>query len=84
MLMVRPERLTLGPGPDDLNSISGTVIRRDLEGPFLTFVVTAGEQTITAHRANDGGFTALPGESVVLSFRPEDAVVMAPGEVARD
>ena len=84
MLMVRPERLTLGPGPDDLNSISGTVVRRDLEGPFLTFVVMAGEQTITAHRANDGSFTALPGESVVLSFRPEDAVVMAPGEVARD
>jgi spermidine/putrescine transport system ATP-binding protein len=84
MLMVRPERLTLGPGPDHQNSISGTVIRRDLEGPFLTFFVMAGEQTITAHRANDGSFTALPGESVVLSFRPEDAVVMAPGEVARD
>jgi spermidine/putrescine transport system ATP-binding protein len=84
MLMVRPERLTLGAGGDHQNCISGKVIRRDLEGPFLTFVVMAGEQTITAHRPNDGSFTAMPGEPVVLSFRPDDAVVMAPGEVARD
>jgi len=84
MLMVRPERMAPGPGGDDRNRVSGKVIRRDLEGPFLTLLVMAGEQTVTVHRPNDGSVAALPGDPVELSFRPEDAVVMAPGEVARD
>jgi spermidine/putrescine transport system ATP-binding protein len=84
MLMVRPERLTPGPRGEQANGISGTLVRRDLEGPFLTFHVMAGNQPLTVHRPNDANFTAMPGDAVQLSFGPEDAVVMAPGEVARD
>jgi spermidine/putrescine transport system ATP-binding protein len=84
LLMVRPERLTLGPRVERANRIPGILIRRDLEGPFLTFVVMAGSQPITVHRPNDASFETATGNSVELSFRPEDAVVMAPGEVARD
>ena len=84
MLMVRPERLALGAAAGHGNRISGTVIRRDLEGPFLTFVVRAGHQEFTVHRPNDASFAGAQGQAVELSFGPEDAVVMAPGEVARD
>jgi spermidine/putrescine transport system ATP-binding protein len=84
MLMVRPERLALAPRGEHGNCISGKLIRRDLEGPFLTLHVVTGIQPITVQRPNDASLTAVPGDTVELSFRPEDAVVMPPGEVALD
>lgn len=84
MLMVRPERLAIGPRGAHANSISGKLIRRDLEGPFLTLHVMTGTQPITVQRPNDASSSTASGDSVELSFWPEDAIVMAPGEVTRD
>jgi spermidine/putrescine transport system ATP-binding protein len=87
LLFVRPERVELvGEGAPETagNRIDATVERRDLEGSFVNLFLRAGDQRISVHLTNAGSGRDTMSGAHRIGFRPEDAVVMAAGEVARE
>jgi spermidine/putrescine transport system ATP-binding protein len=73
VLMVRPERLRLGP---DGAGIPATIERRSLEGPYFILHARAGEAEIIVHAPNTGEAPAV-GARVGLGFAPHEAMVFA-------
>jgi spermidine/putrescine transport system ATP-binding protein len=80
ILFVRPEAMRLGAVD---NAFDGRLVRRDLEGPFITYVFRAGAQEITLHLANTGN-AEVPGEGPQrLGFLARDAVILPEGPLAK-
>ncbi|KZL18874.1 putative 2-aminoethylphosphonate import ATP-binding protein PhnT [Pseudovibrio axinellae] len=84
ILFVRPERLSLQEKPGQQNSLSATLERRDLEGPFVNLHMRAGEHPIAIHITNVDQTHQSLGTEQKLWFAAQDAVVMRPGELASE
>jgi len=92
MVFARPERMWLTDGipPADgaglANTIETTMVHRTFEGAFFHYDLrTPDGQAIRVHRVGQpGGETGLePGAGCVVSFAPEEAIVLAtPSEEA--
>ncbi|MBK1635757.1 ABC transporter ATP-binding protein [Rhodovulum adriaticum] len=78
-LFVRPEAMRLG-GPG--NTISGQLVRRDLEGPFVNLFFAAAGHELVVHQTNTGPLPSQPGEAAVLGFAPADALILPEGPLA--
>ncbi|WP_226579395.1 ABC transporter ATP-binding protein [Acuticoccus sediminis] len=74
MLMVRPERMVLD--GEARNAFGATLERRDLEGPFVQLVLSAGDQLVSVQMPNVG--RAPMAGAMRIGFAPEDAIVMPP------
>ena len=81
LLFVRPEALVpvVGPAP---NRIEARLLRRDLEGPFVTFHLQAGGMTLAMQQPNRGATEATDG-AISLAFDPSAALALPPGPLAR-
>jgi spermidine/putrescine transport system ATP-binding protein len=83
-LFLRPERLhLLTRGQTAPNFISGTLVRRDLEGAFMTLVIDTGRARLTVQRVNGGG-EVLPTGPLVLGFGETAGIILPMGETAND
>ncbi|MCB4771735.1 ABC transporter ATP-binding protein [Ancylobacter sp. Lp-2] len=79
LVMVRPERVTLGADRD--NRIPVTLKARHLEGPSVNLECVADGQTLTVTLANGPAMRDLPND-LVLGFGRDDALVYAEGALA--
>lgn len=83
MLFVRPEnmRISTSEGGSE-NHFPAAFARRDLEGSFVNLFFKQNDDEFIVHLTNAGavGFDATT--NAVLSFAPEDGIVMAAGELA--
>ncbi len=80
-IAVRPERMTIAPADGHAaapNTIGGTVSEVIFAGSSVSYLVAVGDETFKVFTRNDGGETFAMGASVSLSFKPADAVVVAP------
>jgi len=82
MLFVRPEALKIGDGSQSDNRVAVKPVRRDMEGAYVNWVLSTGEQSIVAHmsKAADAGIDH--NHSMHVGFAADDAIVMAGGELA--
>jgi len=82
MLFVRPEALKIGDGSQSDNRVAVKPVRRDMEGAYVNWVLSTGEQSIVAHmsKAADAGIDH--NQSMHVGFAADDAIVMASGELA--
>ncbi len=82
MLFVRPEVLTIGDESPSDNRVAVKPVRRDMEGAFVNWVLSAGKRSLVAHltRAVDAGIDH--DRSMHVGFAADDAIVMASGELA--
>ncbi len=80
LLFVRPEAMRLGPAD---NALEGTLARRDLEGPFVTYVFRAGGREVTMHLANTGAAPVPGAGAQPLGFAARDAVILPEGPLAK-
>ncbi len=81
VLFLRPERLhLLAEGEAIANRLDGRIVRRDMEGAFLTLLVDTAHGPITVQRLNTG--STLPDGPVALSFDDGAGVILPPGETA--
>jgi|LSQX01.1.fsa_nt_gb spermidine/putrescine transport system ATP-binding protein len=77
---VRPENISMLPaeGPDPaeagLSSVKGVITQRVYRGVVTRYVVRSGNEEITAETLGKG--TAAPGEAVILTWKPKDAVIL--------
>jgi spermidine/putrescine transport system ATP-binding protein len=83
LLFIRPERMTFVASGSP-NSLSAILRRRDLEGPFVTLTLEAEGQEISLHLTNGGEGLAEIGSPHLVGFAAKDAIVLPPGELARD
>ncbi len=78
-MFVRPEAMALGL---DENAVPVTLVRRDLEGPFVALHFRAGDgHSLSLHRTNLGGVEVI-GNAMTLGFRAADALVLPEGTLA--
>ncbi|MBV6637530.1 MAG: ABC transporter ATP-binding protein [Mameliella sp.] len=78
ILFVRPEAMELNRND---NAVSADLVRRDLEGPFVTLHFQAGGQCLSVCQSTPGE-TALPmGGSASLGFDPTAALILPAGEL---
>jgi spermidine/putrescine transport system ATP-binding protein len=87
VLYVRPERLALANGgADAANRISARVTHADFEGAFANvFLRDAQGRALILQLANDGNLPALdPGAELHLGFASAQAIIVPPGERARE
>jgi len=86
MVFVRPERVQLGAADGLDNRLSGTIVRRELEGPFAhVAIATPQGQTFLVHQTNRGALgEAAVGDEVTFGFAAQDALALAAGELAKD
>jgi spermidine/putrescine transport system ATP-binding protein len=83
LLFIRPERMVFAAAGTP-NRLGAVLRRRDLEGPFVTLMLEADGQEISLHLTNGGqGFEEI-GSSHVVGFAAKDAIILPPGELARD
>lgn len=83
ILFVRPEQMGFGQDAGS-NRFSARLERRSLEGAFLNFETrTDCGARIFVHQTNTGTAPTTEGGTVLLGFRPESAVVLPEGPVAR-
>ncbi|WMS43561.1 ABC transporter ATP-binding protein [Acuticoccus sp. MNP-M23] len=78
---VRPERIIIAPsaGPaSGTNALNGTVSEVIFQGSSVSYLVARGEETIKVFTQNSGGASLAAGTPVELSFKPADAVIVAP------
>jgi spermidine/putrescine transport system ATP-binding protein len=82
MLFVRPEALRIGDESQSDNRVAVKPVRRDMEGAYVNWVLSAGEQSIVAHmsKAADAGIDH--DRAMHVGFAADDAIVMAAGELA--
>ncbi|MBP2301906.1 ABC transporter ATP-binding protein [Azospirillum picis] len=74
-LFVRPERLSLGWSENTLNNVlDARVSHRDFEGAFVNAFLDGGLTVQVPHLGQEPAF--VPGETVRLGFRAEDAVAL--------
>jgi spermidine/putrescine transport system ATP-binding protein len=76
---VRPENICVTPAgtPDSERfqvSVKGIVIQRIYRGVVTRYVVSVGNEEITAETLGKG--TIAPGETVILSWEPKNAVII--------
>lgn len=80
MLFVRPELCSFGTSFQ--NQLHATLLRRDLEGAFVTYAL----QTPSGHRMSvqqtNGGTRPLEQEQVSLGFSAEQALILPEGPLA--
>jgi len=79
LVMVRPERITLGGGAT--NAVASRLVSRNLEGPSVNLLCAAAGQTLTVTVANGPSARELP-EELMLSFGVDDALVFPMGALA--
>lgn len=86
MLFVRPERIGLqssDPASARGNQLAATVVRRDLEGPFVNVFLKAGDKDIAMHLTNAGDAgRSLEGEQTI-GFRCDEALILPDGPLAQ-
>lgn len=83
-LFLRPERLqVLPPGQSAPNMVSGTLVRRDMEGAFVMLLVDTGRTRLTVQRVNTGGDSLQEG-ALTLGFGETAGVILPPGETSHD
>ncbi|WP_121065962.1 ABC transporter ATP-binding protein [Chachezhania antarctica] len=84
MLFFRPEVLRMGAGQ---NRLTGTLVRRDLEGAFVNLFFDVAGHSLTMHQTNTGaamGSHVVPlNDTVDLGFDATDAVVLPESAMAR-
>ena len=81
-LFLRPERLRIvADGEAPGNALSGTLVRRDMEGAFSTLVVDTGRTRLTVHQVNTGT-GSLPEGVLRLGFADTAGVILPAGETA--
>ena len=82
MLFVRPEALRIGDKSQSDNRVAVKPVRRDMEGAYVNWVLSTGEQSIVAHmsKAADAGIDH--DRAMHVGFAADDAIVMAAGELA--
>jgi len=82
MLFVRPENMHILDHDDGSeNSFSATFSRRDLEGPFVNLFFEQDDDEFIVHLTNAGAAGLNLTGNTVLSFAPQDGIVMAVGEL---
>ena len=64
------------------NRIAVKPVRRDMEGAFVNWVLSAGEQSFVAHLTKAADTRIDHNRSIHLGFSANDAIVMAGGELA--
>ena len=79
LLMVRPERIGLGPG--GANTVAARLAARNLEGPSVHLHCAAAGQTLIVTVPNGPSVRDLP-EELSLSFGIDDALVYPVGALA--
>ena len=82
MLFVRPEALKISDESQSDNRIAVKPVRRDMEGAFVNWVLSAGEQSVVAHLTKAADARIDHNRSIHLGFSANDAIVMASGELA--
>ncbi|TCO74157.1 spermidine/putrescine transport system ATP-binding protein [Rhodovulum euryhalinum] len=84
ILFLRPERLHLLAGRETpANTLTGKLVRRDMEGAFSTLVVETGAGQLTVQRVN-AGTDPLPDGPLHLGFSDSAGVILPPGDTADD
>ncbi len=77
---IRPENLVLSTQPrESWNNIEVEVQQTIFSGPIATHLLTWRGHRISV-MTKGGERLAAPGQSVVLSWRPESAIILAPAE----
>ncbi len=83
MLFVRPECMRIsGSEGGSENHFTATFARRDLEGPFVNLFFQQNDDEFIVHLTNAGAVGLDVAANVLLSFAPEDGIVMAAEELA--
>jgi spermidine/putrescine transport system ATP-binding protein len=80
LLFVRPEAMRLDPAE---NAVAARLERRELEGPFITYVFRAGEALLSMQVANLGAALVPGGTPLRLGFDAGDAVILPEGPLAK-
>ena len=86
VLFIRPEKLRSGTAGSARNKVAAKITHFDFEGNFAN-VFMRGEkgQDIVLQAANDGGLPQLSaGAALDVHFDADHAVLLAPGELARE
>jgi len=82
ILFVRPEQV--GFGARFSNRLEACLLRRDLEGAFVSYQVqTPSGARLSLHQTNTGALQAMAGDDVQVGFDGEAAVLLPEGPVAR-
>ena len=86
LVFIRPERLKACMTQGKPNRILARITHFDFEGNFANVFMTAGNgQDLMLQAANDGGLPDLRvGANLTVSFAPDHAVALAPGELAKE
>ena len=82
MLFVRPEALRISDESQSDNRMAVKPVRRDMEGAFVNWVLSAGEQSFVAHLTKAADARIDHNRLIHLGFSANDAIVMASGELA--
>lgn len=81
ILFVRPENMGLKTAR---NTLTATLLRRDLEGPFVNLHLgTASGAQVAMHMPNTGSGATQNDTDMTLGFAPEQAMILPEGPVAR-
>ena len=78
ILFVRPENMKIETGP---NQMTGRLVRRDLEGPFMNLYFDVHGLDVSVHKSNTGQVLISDGE--FLSFEPTNGIILPDGPVAQ-
>ena len=82
MLFVRPENVEVGDTLQTDNLVAAKPIRRDMEGAFVNWVLSAGDRSITAHLSKTADAGVDQSRATKIGFSASAAIVMASGELA--
>ncbi|MBB5751197.1 ABC transporter ATP-binding protein [Prosthecomicrobium pneumaticum] len=83
MLFVRPERMRFANGTIPDAALPAELLRRDLEGSFVTLMFAAGGEPIRVQLANgEADSAAEPGSRHTIGFAAADARVLPAGGLA--
>lgn len=86
VVFVRPERLKACTNAANANRLAARITHFDFEGNFANvFLQGPGGQELILQAANDGSLPDLrPGADMTVSFAPDHAVALVPGEMAKE
>ena len=79
MLFVRPEALKISDESQSGNRMAVKPVRRDMEGAFVNWVLSAGKQSFVAHLTKAADALIDHNRLIDLGFSENDAIVMASG-----
>lgn len=86
MMFVRPERMNLAGGTaGQSNLLNASLVRRDLEGPFVNLFLNSPDGSeIAVHMTNDRDDWRSPEGDIPVGFKREDVLVLRSGDMARE